>query len=206
MKLEKVVAVAVLLIAVAAHASPPQKSPTKKAEGKTFYVYTERGSKENHSVASGYMGDWGDIKMNQGWDKNPGSGQYCIKIDYSAERKQGAGWSGVFFQSPPNNWGDKKGGYNLDGFKKLTFMARGEVGGEVLDKFGTGGITGQLEEGDSDEASIGPIELSKEWKKYEIDLTGKDLSHLIGPFLWAANAESNPSGFTFYLDEIVFVK
>jgi hypothetical protein len=69
-----------------------------------------------------------------------------------------------------------------------------------------GGITGQTEDGDSDEASISPVELTKEWKKYTIDLKGVDLSHIIGGFGFAANSDVNPDGFTIYLDEIQLEK
>lgn len=202
MKKTMIVASCVLVVAVAL-ASPTKTVPSTQG---TFYVFTERGSRLNHYIPSGYMGDWDDVKMNPSWEKKPGEGKYCIKITYSAGRKQGAGWSGVYWQDPANSWGDKKGGYNLSGFTKLTFMARGEKGGESLDKIGMGGITGQTEDGDSDQASIEGIELTKDWKKYQIDLAGLDLSHIIGGFVWVANAESNPQGATFFLDEIRFEK
>ena len=190
--------------------------------GDVFYVYTERGSRLNHFIPSGWMGDYGDLKFNPGWKENiqkPKSkegkkskaaaevkDETCIQIKYSAERKQGAGWAGIYWQHPANNWGDKRGGYDLSGYKKLMFWARGEKGGETVDKFFIGGITGQTEEGDSDEASVSPVELTKDWKEYSIDLTGLDLSHIIGGFGMAANAEVNPNGFTIYVDEIRLVK
>ena len=60
---------------------------------------------------------------------------------------------------------------------------------------------------DSDSASIGPIKLTTEWKKYEIDLRGKDLSYVIGGFCWATNIDVNdPEGIVFYLDEIRYEK
>ena len=187
-----------------------------------FYIYTERGSRLNHYIPSGWMGDFGDLKFNAGWkekvekpkskDSKKTKGaitekdETCIQMKYTAERKQGAGWAGIYWQHPANNWGDKRGGYDLSAYKKLTFWARGENGGEVVDKFYIGGITGQTEEGDSDEASISPVELTKDWKQYEMDLTGLDMSHIIGGFGFAANAEVNPNGFILYLDEIKLVK
>ncbi len=205
-------------------------TPDKKKAGKTagaaasddvFYIYTERGSRLNHYVPSGWMGDYGDIKMNQGWVKNapakdakkdskapskaeePKPGEdTVIQVKYSAERKQGAGWAGIYWQHPANNWGDKRGGFDLSSYSKLTFMAKGEQGGEVIDKFFIGGITGQTEEGDSDEASLSPVTLTKDWKKYEVSLKGLDMSHIIGGFGFAANADANPNGFTMYLDDI----
>lgn len=196
-----VVAVAVLVPALLL-AAPPDA--LKKQTEKEFAVFTDRGSKGNHYSESGWMGDFGDLKFNKGWKDNPSKGETCIKITYSGERKQGAGWTGIYWQSPANNWGDKRGGYNLDGYKKVTFMARGEKGGEYIDKFMVGGITGQAEEGDSADAATDAIELTKAWKRYEIDLKGLDLTHIIGGFGFALNSDSNPNGATFYLDEITY--
>ena len=84
--------------------------------------------------------------------------------------------------------------------RKLTFWARGEKGGERIEEFKMGGISGPYP--DSATASIGPLILTPEWKQYAIDLVGKDLSHVIGGFAWSANLDNNPNGCTFYLDEI----
>ncbi|MCB4756046.1 MAG: hypothetical protein LHV69_03285 [Elusimicrobia bacterium] len=204
-------------------------TPAKKksvSEGDVFYVYTEGGSRLNHYIPSGWMGDYGDLRMDQRWSKGVGKPKLkegkaaskakapdvlaedktCIRVIYTAERKQGAGWGGVYWQYPQNNWGDKKGGYDLTGYNKLTFWAKGEKGDEVVDKFFMGGITGQTEEGDSDEASISPVKLTKEWQKFEIPLTGLDLSHIVGGFGFASNADANPEGFTVYIDEIRYEK
>ncbi|RKY34931.1 MAG: hypothetical protein DRP78_05960, partial [Candidatus Omnitrophota bacterium] len=74
------------------------------------------------------MGDYGDIKYSEACKDNPYSGKTCIKITYTAEAKQGANWSGIYWQWPPNNWGEKRGGYDLTGAAKLSFWARGEKG------------------------------------------------------------------------------
>ena len=177
---------------------------------KKFNVYTDRSARDNHFIPSGWMGDWGDMKLDTGWKENPHSGTTCIKIVYSAEQKQGAGWAGIFWQNPANNWGTKPGGYDLTGAKKLTFWARGGKGGEMLSKtqVGTlaevkvGGITGEY--ADSDSVSIGPITLTPDWKEYTIDLTGKDLSYISGGFCWAASAADNPEGFMIYFDDISY--
>jgi len=52
-------------------------------------------------------------------------------------------------------------------------------------------------------ATIGPVILP-EWRKYTIDLRGKDLSYISGGFAWAANVDSNPDSCTFFLDDIHF--
>lgn len=201
--MKKLITSLMLLVPALLCAAPPVNNQQTANE---FYVYTERGSKLNHYIPSGWMGDFGDLKFNQGWKEKTGAGETCIQVKYSAERKQNAGWSGIYWQHPANNWGDKKGGINLAGFLKISFLARGEKGGELIDKFMIGGITGQAEEGDSDEAATDAIELTKQWKQYSIDLTGRNLSHMIGGFGFAMNGDSNPNGATFYLDEIVYHK
>jgi len=53
-------------------------------------------------------------------------------------------------------------------------------------------------------SGIGPVTLKPEWARYEIDLAGKDLSSIIGGFMFVASAKRNPQGFVFYLDDIYF--
>ena len=148
------------------------------------------------------MGDYSDMKINTAFMENPHSGTTSIKIDYNNKASQGARWAGIYWQNPPNNWGTRPGGYDLTGAKKLTFWARGEKGGERIEEFKIGGITGEY--ADSDVAGIGPVVLTPEWQEFTIDLTGKDLSSISGGFCWSTNLDVNPEGATFYLDDIRF--
>jgi hypothetical protein len=173
-------------------------------EVKSFNVYTDKRSPDNHFIPSGWMGDYGDIKINdQNMDK-PHSGTTCIQFSYSAKKAQGQGWAGVFWQNPANNWGSKKGGFDLTGMTKLTFWARGEKGGEKIQKFMAGGIKGVYT--DTVEIELGPIELTDTWKQYTINLAGKDLTYVSGGFCWVTTSDLNPEGITFYLDDIKFEK
>ncbi|MHB9156128.1 MAG: hypothetical protein ACYC5N_10670 [Endomicrobiales bacterium] len=174
----------------------------KKVEALPFSVYVDQGAKANHYIPSGWMGDYGDLKINPGCTEGPHGGKTCLKITYSAKMTQGAGWSGVFWQHPANNWGDKQGGFNLSKATRLTFWARGAKGGEKIAEFKVGGITGEYP--DSDSASVGPMELTNQWKQYTVDLKGKDLSAIIGGFAWAAAKDDNPEGFTIFLDDITY--
>jgi hypothetical protein len=169
---------------------------------KAFNVYTDKRSPNNHFIPSGWMGDYGDIKFNDMWMENSHSGTTCVRIEYTPRRSQGAGWIGIYWQNPANNWGSKKAGFDLTGAKKLTFWAKGEKGAEVIAEFKMGGISGEFS--DSAAAGIGPAMLTQEWKKYEIDLSGQDLSHVIGGFCFSASGDDNPEGFVFYLDDIVY--
>ena len=173
-----------------------------KVPQEPFYVYKDKGSNVNHYIPSGWMGDHGDLKLDDGNTTDPADGKTAIKWTYSAKGSQGSNWVGCFWQHPANNWGSVAGGYDLTGYKRLTFWARGAKGGEKIAEFKVGGITGEYM--DSDSNSMGPVELTDKWKKYTIDLEGKDMKKIIGGFAWAASRDDNPDGFTVYLDEIRF--
>ncbi len=174
------------------------------ANEEVFKVYSEKWARDNHYCASGWMGDYTDLKINEAYAYNPHSGKTCMKITYTVRGTQCAGWAGIYWQNPPNNWGDQLGGYDLTGYKKLTFWARGENGGEVISEFKIGGINGTYS--DSDSTAIGPVTLTNEWKEYEIDLDGLDLSYINGGFAFSISSRDNPEELTFYLDDIMYVK
>jgi len=69
-------------------------------------------------------------------------------------------------------------------------------------EFKIGGIRNKYS--DSAVASIGPIVLTQDWKKYEINLSDRDISYIIGGFCWATNQTNNPEGCTFYIDDIKY--
>jgi len=165
-----------------------------------FNVYADKSARDNHFIPSGWMGDYSDVSYNDNWKEDTHTGATCIKIIYRANVSQGARWVGMYWQNPANNWGHKKGGFDLTGASKVTFWAKGENGGERVEEFKIGGLTGTYP--DSDIASIGPVLLTKNWKQYEIDLIGKDLSYISGGFCWSTNLDVNPGGCTFYLDDM----
>ena len=118
--------------------------------------------------------------------------------------------NGVFppnAQEPQQNWGDyPNAGFNITGATKLTFFARGEKGGEQVEFF-VGGIgwPDKPYKESLPKVSTGYVTLSKEWKEYTIDLTGKDLSYVLSGFGWVTNAPRNlGQEITFYIDDIRF--
>jgi len=198
--MRKMLGVVVVLFAAVCYSQVPNP------EGNQFYVYKDAGARENHFIPSGWMGSYKSLKMSQNWSVNPHSGRTCIQIKYDVEKDSDTLWSGVYWQNPSMNWGDKKGGYDLSAYKKLTFWARGETGQEAIDKFGMGGIPSAAQDGDSGDAATDRIDLTKEWKQYTIDLKDVDRKHIIGGFLFAASVDNNPKNVTFYLDDIVYEK
>jgi len=180
-----------------------QAAETKeKPAAKAFVVYADKRSPDNHYIPSGWMGDVGDIKLNDQFMDNPHSGTTCMEFGFSGKKSQGQGWAGVYWQNPANNWGSKKGGFDLTGMTKLTFWAKGAKGGEVIQKFMVGGIKGAYP--DTALVEFGPVELTDTWKEYTINLAGKDLSYVSGGFGWVTTADLNPNGATFYIDDIKF--
>jgi len=184
----------------------PDLKKEKETTNFPFYVYADSNSLDNHFIPSGWMPDARaalDIKFDLNWKDTPYSGDSCIRIEY--KNASGTRWAGIYWQTPANNWGTvPNAGFNLQGAEKLTFWARGEKGGEVINEFKMGGLSGG-EYMDSDSASTPPIQLTKEWAKHEIDLTGRDLSYVIGGFAWATNIDvNNPEGIVFYIDEIKY--
>jgi hypothetical protein len=201
--MKKLFGLLVVAAALVAFCRPLVAEDAKSAgDGKMFSLYTDSKSPDNHYIPSGWMGDFGDLTMDDKYLDAPHGGTSSIKFVYTAKKTQKQGWAGVYWQNPANNWGSKKGGFDLTGLNKMTFWVKGAKGGEVIDKFGVGGIKGTYP--DSTEASVGPVELTTTWAQYSINLTGKDLSYINGGFSWVANADSNPNGATFYIDDIRF--
>jgi outer membrane protein OmpA-like peptidoglycan-associated protein len=148
------------------------------------------------------MGD-SDLTMSGAYVQTPNGAQGpCVRVYYKSDGPKG--WAGIYWQDPANNWGDVPGkaGYDLHGAVKLSFWARGENGGERVHEFRVGGIVGQYP--DSDVASLSNVRLTRNWKKFSIDLRKKDLRHIIGGFGFIVLKAENPGGMTVYLDDIVY--
>ena len=169
-----------------------------------FIVYRDKTS-PNRYVPSGYMPNGECVKLDDAYTKDCAEGKSCIKVVYdTACSAKSRRWAGVYWLNPADNWGERKGGYDLNGARKLVFWAKGEKGGEQIAEFKVGGVGANREFPDTDTASIGPVILSKEWREYSIDLRGKDLSSIIGGFAWVASVDANPGSCTFFLDNIRF--
>lgn len=195
---------AALLWAVPATADPAKGGQTTKSA--PFDV-------QNRFYPTGYMGD-GEahgakaIELDLASTVSPHSAPHCVRIRYVPKNQA---WAGVYWhnhagtKASPGNWGERPGAdFSGKGYRALSFWARGEKGGEVVE-FKTGGIDAEgKKHRDSFGASLGRKTLTRKWKRYTIDLTGQDLSSVIGGFAWVAAANANTGGLTFYLDDIQF--
>lgn len=158
-------------------------------------VYTD--GHKSPWIPSGYMGEQQAIKMEADCDKSPHSGETCMRVEFA----KSAGWGGVLWQNPANDWGDTPGGFDLSDATMLEIWARGEKGGEAI-TFQVGGLEGKPFS-DSFKAQKRDIVLKKDWTRYRIALDGVDLSRVKTCFGWVLTVHGEP--IVFYLDDIRFI-
>lgn len=171
---------------------PEKALPCAKAT-LPLVVYDDEWKKTPYTP-SGWMGDTGAIEMDGDSVDNPHSGKRCLKVTF----KKPDGWGGVTWQSPPDDWGDHPGGFDLTGAKSLTFWARGSRGGERV-KFGVGIIKPDKKYFDTTRLEK-EFTLTKQWQRFSLDLTGTDLSRIKTGFLWVVEGQGETV--SFYLDAI----
>ena len=181
--------------------SPPPTTPAAPTTVATpkiplpFVIYGPNANTTPYSP-TGWMGNMNALAVNERSAEYPRSGATCIKVEYKAT----GGWAGVVWQDPANDWGDKDGGQNLTGATKLTVWARGLTGGENVE-FYFGVIKSEKPFPDSDTGRIA-VTLTREWKQYTIDLTGKNLTRIKTGFGWSLAGSTKPV--TFYIDDIQY--
>lgn len=194
-----------------------------------FNIYTDAGASGNHFTPSGKMGDIGDIDIVEDWMVNPHSGTTAIKVIYDTMGRKpfqcglnitptpNCQWAGIYWQDPANNSGitpPNQGGFNLIGFRKLTFWARSDAPITIQFKVGGSGSSAPSPppwpSSLSRPKQTGLLTLTQQWQRFEIDLSESDLSYVIDGFAWVANWPNNeitartPKKLVFYLDDIRF--
>ncbi|HEY4259323.1 MAG TPA: glycoside hydrolase family 2 TIM barrel-domain containing protein [Schlesneria sp.] len=162
-----------------------------------FVVYSDGGTTKPPYVPTGWMGNAKAMKLDEEHKINPHSGSTCLKFDFAAND----GWGGIVWQSPPNDWGDKPGGWDLTGAKSLTFWARGDKGGETV-SFQIGILGSDKKFSDSANAKLDSVVLTSEWKQYRIDLSGKNLSRIKTGFV--INVANPGKPLSVYIDDISY--
>jgi hypothetical protein len=149
------------------------------------------------------------------------SGATAIRNVFSTSA--GDPFGGFYFQNgllpagetaPLLNFGDTpNAGLNLNGVKAISFWAAGANGGERVEFFvagvGRDAATGLPIAPFPDSSRRVPgqgvvSQLSQQWKQFRIDLTGRNMSYVLGGFGWVASAAANPSGVDFFVDDIVY--
>ena len=170
-------------------------------DSQTFGVYTDADAGGNHFAPGGYFNGAAGLKINTRWTENPYSGTSCIQVLWDGTPgNDGLLWNGLLFEEPRGYLGQLTGnGYDLTGATALTFQARTDEPGLKV-QFGMGHVN------DASGEKKQWFKLGLDWKKYEIDLKGLDLSNIHGGFLFAANSDNDPDpdGTVFYIDDITY--
>ncbi len=159
-----------------------------------FYVYKD-GDVHPYS-ASGYMGNYGAMKVDVKSTRHVYSGEAALEIAYDARND----WYGLGMMDPANDWGDLLGGYDLSGAKKFSFWARADDE-NVQAKIGFGLIGPDKPYPDTAKEEL-ELTLGTKWKRYSINLKKLDLSCIRTGLVVFSSAD----GFRqkIYLDEVVF--
>jgi glucan 1,3-beta-glucosidase len=139
-------------------------------------------------IPSGYMGATAGISV-----KRQGFGSGAVyELDLSA--RSSPYWAGVYWQYPSNNWGQQQG-LALRHPKRLSFMAKGARGGELV-QITVGGISGAFADSIMPARSLDTTgtKLEREWKEYSIELAGLPIGSVIGGFCVTSSSNDNPQG------------
>lgn len=165
----------------------------------------------NEFIPAGYMGCINNINMNNSY-LDEESNTRCFKIEFASSCPDG--FAGVYWTNDADdsgaNWGQSPGtDLSNKNFTKVTFWAKGSKGNESVE-FGTGGLNSTNQDPnrfkykDSYSKKRKKITLTDKWQQYSIDITGSDLSSVIGGFFWVADWRANTTGVIFYLRDIKF--
>ncbi len=162
-------------------------------------VYDEIPIKYPWSEPIGEL-DGQSLKIDAFCQENPQSGLYCSKISFDGKIED---WASAIIQATGDSRRGNAIGLDLSGANVLTFYARGSTGNELV-RFGYGYDTPNAS-GSTDSSYYNQLErLTNEWRKFEIPLQGKDLSHINGLFSVKFERKDNPENTIIYLDNIAY--
>ena len=142
---------------------------------------------------------WGEagnvvLEANYSEESRPGDADgKCLRLVYEPGPTR---WAAVYWQS--HREAGIRAGKAVSGASRVTFWAKGDKGGEVIDAKGAGTPAVALLKNSK------PVTLSGGWQHFEIELGDADLSDVNGAFgvKWRSFESENPDGLTVFLDEI----
>ena len=162
-----------------------------------FVIYDEFGRDAPPFVPTGWMGNSKAMKLDEQCAAQPHSGKTCLRFDYTAAD----GWGGIVWQHPAGDWGNRPGGWNVSGAKRLSFWARGERGTEVVG-FEFGLIGADKKYHDSGRGKLEKVSLTNDWQQFQIDVSKQDLTRVKTGFVITTAGAKDPT--TVYIDDILF--
>lgn len=130
----------------------------------------------------------------------------CYRFEYEP-LPDGPGWGGVYWQSPPSNWGTEPGRPIAPGATRVTFWAASEPAGVPV-TFSVGGLQGNDENGEplahQDTFRVEQtIILDPSLTSHAIELDDDlDYDEVLGGFGWTITASTIDGPVVLYLDHI----
>jgi len=115
------------------------------------------------------------------------------------------GFGGFCWKNRAGNEGEAAGDdLSAGGYRRISFWARGEKGGEVAE-FRAGGLGNvKTRHRDSFDVSAGKIKLGAGWHDYSIFVKDADLSSVMTPFCVLMYREDNAQDAVVYVDDIEY--
>jgi len=115
------------------------------------------------------------------------------------------GFGGFCWKNRAGNEGEAAGdNLSAAGYRRITFWAKGEKGGEVAE-FRAGGLGNvKTRHRDSLDVSAGKIKLNAGWHEYSMYVIDADLSSVMTPFCVLLYREDNADGAVVYVDDIEY--
>lgn len=188
-----------------------------------FWVYDDNSSAGDHfHVRAKTADDLNAVSICGAWTEDVYSRATSTRCEFL--NTTGVNYGGYYFMNgvllpgelaPRPNWGFyPNAGVDLSGATALVFKAKGASGGEKIEFF-VGGVGRDSATGIPNSPYPGSspryppqgtvYDLAKDkWKTIRIDVSGLDMSYVLGGFGWVANAPNNRDGAVFYLDEMYF--
>lgn len=180
--------------------------PTGDEVGPRYYIYDDKPAE---FVPSGLMPDGRGVAQNVHCDENPRRGKYCVRTTHRPADNSWAGvaWllDGQWFPTRKLNLYEKVGAQRGNPIV-LRFYARskqkawiefssgGGKGDSLRDKLYPGVGPAKVEEFPGAFRVLLPhapgITLAADWRRYDVDLTGQDLSAVVQVFASVANLAS----------------
>lgn len=185
-------------------------------------VYDDVSSAGNRFVAFGAIPDGAAaVSLNGSWTTLPRSGATALRFTFMP--RSSVDFGGMYMlvgvlpagaAAPAPQFGTQpNAGVDLTGAERLTFWARGAVGGEQIEFFmggvGRNPVSGASLQPYPDSTVRRPtagtiFTLSTNWQQFTVDLSGANLSYIVGGFGWVANAPNNPTGVEFFVDDVQY--
>ena len=150
--------------------------PIRVAGADDGYQASPTFSVDDHFMPTGWMGDTAALTLEGCISPDPDCGGRCHRIEWTPT---GAGWFGILWQHPPNNWGGAPGLDVAPGADRIRFHAWSDSGMTVTFRVGSSSADGFER---SITTTLGPRP-----RELEIDLSGVDYADISTGFGIIAN-------------------